>query len=115
MEDCCSELKKEIARLARRKDMRFVPRSRHMPCHWQPTTVTNPAVDIPFSDISAWHFIAQLADDGCEFEEIVLEQPRGEKAYVTSVPLDTSLPNLYIKIQLKNGNIIGRSFHYSTE
>lgn len=115
MEDCCTELRREIARLARRKDMRFVPRSRKMPCRWQPTTVTNPEIGIPFNDITAWHYIAKLAEDGCKLEEKVLEQPSGDKAYVISVPLEANMPELYIKIQLRNGNIFGRSFHYSTE
>jgi hypothetical protein len=115
LEDCCTELRREIARLARRKDRRFVPRSRKMPCRWHPTTVNNPEVGIPFTDITAWHFIAKLAENGCELEEIVLEQPSGEKAYIISVLLEANMPDLYIKIQLKNANIFGRSFHYSTE
>ena len=86
-----------------------------MPCRWHPTTVTNPEVGIPFTDITAWHYIATLAEDGCKLKEIVLDQPSGDKAYVISVPLEANRPELYIKIQLKNGNIFGRSFHYSTE
>ena len=86
-----------------------------MPCHWHPTTVTNPVVGIPFTDISAWHLIAELAEGGHKLEERVLEQPSGEKAYVLCVRLEANMPELYIKVQLKNGNIFGRSFHYSTK
>lgn len=113
MKDYFSDLRKEIARLASRKDLRIVPKSREMPCRWEPTTVINPEVGIPFSDISAWHFVAQLADDGHELEEIVLDQPAGETAYVILTPLQVNVPLLYVKIQLKRGYIFGRSFHYS--
>ncbi len=90
-----------------------MPRSPEMPCRWVPTTVTNPEVDMPFDDISAWHKIADLAEDGCPLEEVALEQPRGEKAYVMIIQLDAALPNLYIKVQVKGQFIFGRSFHYS--
>jgi hypothetical protein len=86
-----------------------------MPCHWHPTTVINPRAGIPFTDISAWHYIAELVEAGHEIGEVVLEQPVGEKAYVITVQLETNLPELYIKFQLKNGNVFGRSFHYSTK
>jgi len=86
-----------------------------MPCDWQPTTVVNPAVGIPFTDISAWLYIADLAESGHKIESITLEQPKGETAYVMSVQLRANTPDLYIKIQLKRSRIWGRSFHYSTE
>ena len=107
------EIRRLIALLARRKSARIVPRSPEMPCRWQPTTVTNPETDMPFDDISAWHKIADLAEEGCPLEEVVLEQPQGEKAYVMIVPLNPALPNLYIKVQMKGQYIFGRSFHYS--
>jgi len=86
-----------------------------MPCHWQPTTVTNPLTGIPFTDISAWHYIAELAEAGHKIETITLEQPEGETAHVMSVPIGTNMPDLYIKVQLKRAKIWGRSFHHSTE
>lgn len=85
-----------------------------MPCVWQPTTVINPSTGIPFDDISAWHCIADLAEDGHALEEMVLDQPQGEIGYVMIVNLDSSSPPLYIKLQLKGAFIFGRSFHYST-
>lgn len=86
-----------------------------MPCDWRPTTVTNPAVGIPFTDISAWHYVAELAESGHKIETITLEQPKDETAYVLAVQLEANAPELYIKIQLKRSRIWGRSFHYSTE
>ena len=113
MGDGLTEVRKLISLLARRKGSRIVPRSPQMPCHWVPTTVTNPEVDMPFDDISAWHKIADLAEEGCPLEEVTLEQPQGEKAYVMIIQLDPALPNLYIKVQVKGQFIFGRSFHYS--
>jgi hypothetical protein len=84
-----------------------------MPCDWQPTTVTNPTVGMPFTDIDAWRFIAELAESGHPMEEIMLDQPKGAKGYVMIVELEVNTPNLYIKVQLKGGKIFGRSFHYS--
>lgn len=113
MVNSLEDIAKQIALLARRKDARFVPRSPAMPCVWQPTTVTNPETDIPFTDISAWHFIAELAEAGHPIEEIVLDKPKGEKAYVMKVTLESS-DRLYIKVQPKGGKIFGRSFHHDT-
>jgi hypothetical protein len=86
-----------------------------MPCDWRPTTVTNPEVGIPFTDITAWHYIADMAEGGYTIKEIILDQPKGDKAYTMSVELASSMPPLYIKVQLKRGRIWGRSFHYSTK
>jgi hypothetical protein len=109
------EIRKEIASLASRKNARFVPRSPEMPCDWKPTTVYNPEVGMCFTDISAWHYIADLAESEHPMEEITLKQPEGEKAYEMIVKLEPNVPDLYIKVQLKGGKIFGRSFHYSTK
>jgi len=108
-----AEVRDDIANMARRKNARIVPRSPEMPCDWNPTTVINPEVGMPFTDISAWHYIADLAESGHPIKEIILDQPKGDKGYVMVVKLEASAPDLYIKVQLKGGKIFGRSFHYS--
>jgi len=113
--DQCDDVRRQIALLARRKDARFISWSREMPCVWKPTTVMNPAVGFCFTDISAWAYIAELAECGHPIEEIELDQPAGEKGYVMTKQLEANLPDLYVKVQLKGGKIIGRSFHYSTK
>ena len=112
--ECTRDIRNEIARLARRKDRRIVPRTRNMPCVWQPTTVTNPNTGIIFTDESAWHFIADLAESDHLIENLVLDQPPGEAAHFMTVCLGPGVPDLYIKVQLKRDMIFGRSFHYST-
>ncbi len=115
MGDDFAEERKQIALLARRKESRIVPRSPDMPCDWRPTTVTNPAANIPFTDISAWHYIADLVESGHPIETITLDKPPGETGFVMLVEMEAESPRLYIKLQLKRGRIFGRSFHYSTE
>ena len=107
------DVRDEIARLALRKDLRIVPRSKEMPCVWHPMTVNNPETGIPFTDISAWHHIAHLASSGTAITEILMEKPPGEVGYEMISPLEANMPDLYVKVQLKRGKIWGRSFHYS--
>jgi hypothetical protein len=111
--DCSEQDRREIALLARRKEMRIVPRSPEMPCDWRPTQVNNPRVGLPFDDKSAWHFIADLAESGHPIEEMTLDRPAGERGHVMTIALEAGVPDLYVKIQLKRGRIFGRSFHYS--
>jgi hypothetical protein len=107
------DVRKEIARLARDKRRRFVPNSPEVPCVWQPLKVTSPASDLPFTEPGAWQYIAELVEGGHEIEVITLEKPQGETGYVMIVELTPT--NLYIKVQIKGGKILGRSFHYSTK
>ena len=100
--------------MARRRDARFVPRSPAMPCDWRPWEVLRPETGMFFTDIGAWHFIAELAEAGHLMEEIILDKPRGERGYVMIVEFGPCVPDLYIKVQIKGGKIFGRSFHYST-
>jgi hypothetical protein len=109
------DLRREIARLARDKKRRIVPNSPKIPCVWQPLTVTNPESDLPFTSERAWQFIAELIEAGHPIQEVTLEKPMGDTAYVMEVELAPNTTLLYIKVQLKGGQILGRSFHYSTK
>ena len=42
-----------------------------------------------------------------------LHQPKGAKGYVMLIDLGPTEPKLYVKLELRSGKIIGRSFHYS--
>jgi len=110
-----AEVRHEIARLARDKKKRFVRHSPSSPCVWQPLTVINPETDLPFTAERAWKYIAELAEMGHPMDEVVLRKPPGEVAYEMKVELATNVPPLYIKFQIKGGNIHGRSFHYSSQ
>ncbi len=115
MSDEIERIRQEIVRLARRKDARIVPRSREMPCRWQPMTVTNPETDLPFTEAGAWRYVADLAEFGHPIDQMIMKRPAGEIGYVLIAPLVRNSADLYIKIQLKGGKIFGRSFHLSTQ
>jgi hypothetical protein len=99
--------------MARRSDLRIVGWLKGMPCEWNPMQVINPETDMPFSDSSAWQFIADLLESNHPFREVKLRNPIGDVAYETEIRLGPSLPKLYIKIQKKSGRVVGRSFHNS--
>jgi len=81
-----------------------------MPCDWAPHQVLN-TTDMPFSDAGAWELIANLLEGGHPFTSVTLRKPPGDVGYETKVTLRANLPLLYIKIQVKFGRIVGRSFH----
>lgn len=108
-------LRVELARLARRRDCRFIEFSSSAPIVWKPWEVINPETDIPFCDSSAWELIATLLESGHPFREVVLRKPPGAIGYETELPLLPGHPKLYIKVQFRSGRIVGRSFHYSTK
>lgn len=84
------------------------------PCDWRPREVADPrSVDSEmFTDAGAWEYLAELLDGGHPLQQTVLRHPPGEAAYVMKVHLPGGR-QLYIKLQLGQGKVIGRSFHYS--
>jgi hypothetical protein len=107
-----AENRRQLARLARQKKRRRVPRE--LPCTWQPWTVSNPEGNQPFTDAGAWEFTARLLEDseGQMVEVITLDHPRGQLAYVMRCAVPGG--ELYIKVHYGHGpSILGRSFHYS--
>lgn len=106
-------IRHELAVLAGRKESRLVGWSQGMPCDWKPEQVRNPSTGLYFTPNGAWQYIADLLRTGEPLEEVTLEQPAGKRGYVMRVKLGSGMPELYIKLQLGAGKVIGRSFHYS--
>jgi len=103
-----SSIRKQLATLTGRKRARRYG----WPRDWQPGTVTNPEDGNPFTMQGAWEFIAELLSQGVELEHVIIDEAKGGKsAYVIKTELNNR--QLYIKLQLGNGCIIGRSFHYT--
>jgi hypothetical protein len=67
---------------------------------------------MPFTDSSAWNYIADLLESDTPFCQVILRQPKGEVAYETLITPSPNSPKIYIKIQKRSGRIVGRSFHY---
>jgi hypothetical protein len=110
-----NEAIRELARLARRKDLRISKWTRERPCEWRPYEVENPESGLPFTEVRAWEYIAELLESGQAVTEVELQQPPGELGYEMVIALKNGQPDLYIKVQFLGGRILGRSFHYSHE
>lgn len=99
----------DLARFAANKKTR----SLGWPRDWRPQSVESPDSGLPFTDAGAWNLIAELLRQGVPMKEKELKNPLGQMAFVMKHILDENRAALYIKIQFGNGEIIGRSFHYS--
>lgn len=108
--------RKALASLARDKKTRTTVFTKQQPTEWRPYEVTNQGASaeyIPyFSDESAWNFVADLLDSGHEVEPIPLEKPPGAIGYVMHIATEPGQVGIYVKLQLGQGTVIGRSFHY---
>ncbi len=107
--------RRQLVTLARRKRARVTAFSYAQPTDWRPGQVRNPdgLLDTHFTDTSAWELIASKIESGHPLEAIELEKPPGARGYVMKIDLEPAQPQLYVKLQLGSGKIIGRSFHYS--
>lgn len=101
--------------LARRRNARRTEFSRESPTDWRPAQVRNPdgLFENHFTDVTAWELIASKIEAGHPLETIHLDKPPGAKGYVMKIDIEPGQPQLYIKLQLRSGQIVGRSFHYS--
>ena len=80
----------------------------------RPTEVLNPECNIPFTDISAWHFVADRLEEGCAVAIVILRKPPDKIGYEMRLPGSLGQPQIYVKVRLHGNRIIGRSFHNST-
>ena len=72
----------------------------------------NPELGIPFTDVGAWHFIADLLEAGHEVTELDMDKPKGQTGYVLKAQGYADCPAIYIKLTLSANKVNGRSFHY---
>jgi hypothetical protein len=98
------------AESGRKRTSKFSPLR---PTDWRPTTVIDPRHPdkLCFTDLSAWDFIVEILQEGCDVRTIELQKPAGKVGYEIVVPNN---PQIYIKLQLCTPpGIVGRSFHVS--
>lgn len=103
-----------MASRARDKRLRFVEFSVDAPSVWTPTQVLNPESGLPFTDISAWHFIAVQIECGCPIRLVDLRFPPGATGYEMVLDGAVGQPGIYVKVALHGNKIKGRSFHNAT-
>lgn len=112
--DLSAETRLELIRRARDKKLRSFEFTAEEPVVWKPTEVVNPNCDFPFTDISAWHFIADQLEAGCPVQIVTLRKPPNELGYEMRFPGSPGQPQIYVKVRLHGHRIVGRSFHNST-
>lgn len=114
-DDINAETRRQLARLARSARTRTSAFSPHEPTDWRPEQVEGPEGGFSpyFTDAGAWELIADKLDEGHAVEVIELHKPPGAKGYVMKIDLKPDAPTLYVKLQLRRGQVVGRSFHYS--
>lgn len=103
----------ELVRLARDKKSRTAVFKVDAPSEWRPTSVLHPQSGLPFTDVGAWNFVADLLESGCEASAIAMEKPPGTTGYVILTSGYPGYPKIYIKLTLTASIIHGRSFHNS--
>ena len=105
----------QLVVLARRSRARVTAFSRARPTEWRPGEVRDPAGTLAthFTDAAAWELIASMLESGHDVETIELHTPPGARGYVMKIDLEPGSAQVYVKLQLGSGKIIGRSFHYS--
>ena len=110
-------IRHQLVTLARRSKARVTAFHSDRPNDWRPGQVHNPdgVLDSHFTDASAWDYIATKLENGHPVEVMLLDKPPGAKGYVMKIDIEPDMPQLYIKLQLGPGKIIGRSFHYSDQ
>jgi hypothetical protein len=64
---------------------------------------------VPFTSAGAWEFIADTLDKGVPLYEVPLDKPPGTTGFYFTI--EVCGVTVYVKLQLGNGKVFGRSFH----
>lgn len=109
------QTRRQLVILARRSQDRVTEFSADRPTDWRPGQVRNPKgiLDTYFTESAAWDFIASKLENGHPVEVVELRKPIGTRGYVMKIDTYPDEPQIYVKLQLGSGKVIGRSFHYS--
>jgi hypothetical protein len=106
-------IRKELIRRARNKNTRQARFTAAAPCDLRFGQVLTPESGAAFTEIGAWHFMADLLEQGHPCHQIVLEKPPGQIGYVIKTSGFPGCPKIYIKVTLSSNKINFRSFHDS--
>ena len=114
-DDINAETRRQLAQFARSARTRTTDFSPNEPTDWRPTQVRRPEGGFSpyFTDAAAWELIADKLDAGHDVDVVELRKPPGAKGYVMKIDLGRDVPPLYVKLQLRRRQVVGRSFHYS--
>jgi hypothetical protein len=106
-------IRHELAKLCSSKKTRDSAWTRERPTDWRPMQVKDPRSGAEFTPAGAWDFVVELLEGGAPLREMSLEKPPGKTGWVLVVDGVKGEPQIYIKLQLVGGMVVGRSFHNS--
>lgn len=101
-----------LCRLASSRRTRRNEFSASLPCEWRPLQCNHPEHGMFFTDAGAWDFICELLDANEPMVEVALDVPAGGTGYVMKPSGGPGKPKLYVKLQIHQNAVLGRSFHY---
>lgn len=107
-----ANIRARLATCARSKRTRQARFTSTMPTHWAPGEVTNPSTRQAFTEDGAWQYIADQIECGAPIEAITLDKPPGKIGYVLKLPGANGVV-IYVKLQIIDDHVRGRSFHLS--
>ena len=108
------DVRATLVRLCASRKTRRAEFTKAAPCRWQPRGLLHPSRPTEtFTDDSAWEFIRKHLTAGIEIVEIQLDHPPGKTGYVIKPGGCPPIETIYVKLQIGNGLVLGRSFHES--
>ncbi len=109
------ERRSELVRLASAPHLRRNQFTPVRPTKWQPDKVPGPSGSIAdyYTSDQAWELIIDHLKMGHAVREIVLRKPPGKTAYEMLIRVNPQSPEIYVKVEIHRGFIVGRSFHLS--
>jgi hypothetical protein len=109
-------LRRDLAARCRSRRTRSTAFTPAAPTQWQPYTVRDPRSHTQefFTEDGAWNFVADAIETGVAILLVELQHPPGKKGYVMLLEGSGSDQRIYVKLQLRSSDVLGRSFHIST-
>ena len=104
----------ELIRLSGSRRTRTNVFTNKRPTKWNPYEVVRPGTCETFTPESAWDYVAELLVAGTRVDQMELKQPDGCVGYVMIVP-GSGNEEIYVKLELAGGKVVGRSFHISNK
>ena len=109
------ERRNELIRLASSSHLRKTLFTPTRPTKWSPKEVPNSSDSFwgYFTTEGAWELILDYLKVGHPVKEVVLHKPPGKTGYEMLIRVKPEDPEIYVKLEIHNGYIWGRSFHLS--
>ena len=114
MADATEQDRAELARRASSRRTRTSAFTARAPTKWRPTSLRDPSTGEPFTEDSCWTFVAEAITAAASIEVIQLKRPVGKRGFVMKLDGHDGVV-IYVKLQLLDAIVLGRSFHESQD